>query len=352
MKRAWMFSLALFLAVAFSGNVLAGNIGKKARKPAIRVASERIVDLQRTDLDWEGTWYWCVGDTFNATNLTGVTALGLLEAYLDDKDPVCLEAAVKAAEFIQTHLGAGATGIQHHVRTTAPDIVFLHHLAQATGDQLYADRAVQEWFNITSFVSFATPGNMDALFRSIKRASIWDIAFFLEAAYLSGDFDWADGAAAILADTEDDFYYGDTGWYALNLAGAIRALVGCGYADLYYDQVIELLYDLIAVAGKGNGVDGYIQDTAYAIMAMKMVGGAATGYANNLAKWLSSQMEENGGWLEVGYEYPEINGEAVRAMAATIGQNVSIGKFKSSGKLNSSWRRAKYGKPAIPFNGE
>jgi hypothetical protein len=262
-----------------------------------------------------------------------------------------LSAAVDAASFIMAHLGVGATGAQYHVRATAPDIVFLHRLAEVTGDTNYADRATLEWNNITA--TYPTASDLDALFRSRGRRSAWDIAFFLEAAYLSGDMTWANGAAAILADTTDPFYYGiDTWWYALNVAGAIRALVGCGYASQYYDQVVGLLGNLMALADDDIGIGGWVQDTAYAVLAFSQVGGAARKYANDLGRWLANQQQDNGGWLEAGYEYPEADGEALRALASTIGTNVTLDGFEPGAAMNSSWIREANGHGAVPFNGD
>lgn len=351
MKKVIYVTLITLLVMAMTAtSALAGG---NPRKPAIASAANRVVELQRTDTGWEGTWYWYVGNTYNATNLTGVTALGLLEAYRDTKDPAYLDAAVAAADFIQTHLGVGATGTKYHVRTTAPDIVFLHRLSEVTGDQAYASRAVLEWDNIK--LTYPTAAALDSLFHTINRRSAWDMAFFLEAAYLSGDTVWADDAAAILADTNETFYYGtDTGWYALNLGGSTRALVNCGYASQYNTPIVQMLNDLIGLIDEDTGIGGYIQDTAYAVLAFSSVGGAANKYANDLGRWLAVQQLDNGGWLEDGDEYPEIDGEALRAMASTIGANNTLDGFSygSSMGLNSSWRRSESSKQAIPFNGE
>jgi hypothetical protein len=346
-KRLFIALVVMAVLTATTSVVWAGG---NARRPAIEAGANRVVELQRTDNGWEGTWYWYVGSTGNATNLTGVTALGLLEAYRDTKDPAYLTAAIGAADFIQAHLGAGATGTKYHVRTTAPDVVFLHRLSQVTGDPSYATRATLEWQNLASF--WPTAGDLDALFRTINRPSVWDIAFFLEAAYLSDDMTWADDAAAILANTDDTFYYGGTWWYALNVAGAVRALVGCGYGGTYYESVVYLLSELISLADDENGVGGWVQDTAYAVMAFNTVGGAGRQYANDLGRWLSRQQGTSGGWIEAGLEYPEVDGEAVRALASTIGTNVTLDGFQPGTPMNSSWRRAATGQAAIPFNGE
>lgn len=344
MKKRIFIALTVLLVLALIGPtaLAAGN----ARRPAIVAGADRVVGLQRTDTDWEGTWYWTVDSSSNSTNLTGVTALGLLEAYRDTKDSAYLTAAIAAAGFIQAHLGAGATGTKHYVRTTAPDVVFLHRLSEVTGDSSYATRATLEWNNLTSF--WPTAGDLDTVFRAINRPSVWDIAFFLEAAYLSGDAAWADQAAAILADTSDSFYYGDTGWYALNVAGAVRALVGCGYAEAYNDEIVYLLGELIGLIDEGS-IDGWKQDTAYAALAFSTVGGAGRRYANDLGHWLASHQEDSGGWIEEGDEYPEGNGEAVRALACTIGTNVTLDGFQPGLAINSSWTRAATAEAAVPF---
>jgi hypothetical protein len=348
-----LFFLTLVVAVILGLTVPVAWAGGNARRPAIQAGANRVVELQRGDTGWEGTWYWYVGNTDNATNLTGVTALGLLEAYRDVKDPAYLDAAITAAEFIQMHLGAHATGTKYHVRTTAPDIVFLHRLSQVTGDPSYAARATLEWNNITA--TYTTASDLDALFHAINRRSAWDMAFYLEAAHLSGDTTWADQAAAILGNTSDSFYYGpDTWWYALNVAGSIRALIGCGYTDEYYVNLLKLYGWLISVSDDENGVGGYVQDTAYAVLAFHTVGGPAHKYANDLGRWLAGQQEAVGGWTEPdGYQYPEANGEAIRALASTIGTNVTLDGFEPGATMNSSWRRAAApAQPAIPFNGQ
>jgi hypothetical protein len=351
MKPRFTFLALLIVIVMVLGIYSYSGNGDKARRPAILDGAARVAALQRTDAGWAGTWYWYVGSTGNATNLTGVTALGLLEAFRDVKDSAYLDAAVGAAGFIQAHLGAGATGTQYHVRTTAPDVVFLHQMGEVTGDPAYTARAELEWENLTSF--WPTAGDLDTLFRGISRPSTWDIAFFLEAAYLSGDTDWADDAAAILADVNDSFYYDiSTFWYPLNVAASIRALVGCGYYTQYSDAVISLLGELIGLSDEENGVGGGVQDTAYAVMAFNTVGGAARKFGNSLGRWLAQQQQDNGGWLEGGYEYPEIDGEALRALAATIGSNITLDGFEKGLVMNSSWRRV-YNNAggAKPFNG-
>lgn len=344
--------LAILLTILLSSSASDVWAGNNARRPALIKGTDRLLTLQRTDAGWEGTWFWYVGNNYNATNLTGVTALGVLEAFNDVKDQRFLDTAVKAAGFIQTHLGAGATGPKYHVRTTLPDIVFLHQLGKVTGNSAYVARANLEWNNIKTF--YPTAASVDAYFKKINRRSAWDIAFFLEAAHLSGDQAWADGAAAILTNLGDPFYYGnDTWWYALNLSGAVRALVGCGYYQQYSSQVKSLLDQLIPMVDSNNGIDGYVQDTAYAVLALNTVGGSARSYANSLGRWLARQQAQNAAWIEPdGFEYPEISGEAVRALSFTIGSNVSPDGFEPGLVKKSRWKKAKPAESAAPFHDE
>ena len=251
------------------------------------------------------------------------------------------------------HLGSHATGLLHYPRLTAPDVVFLHRLSQLTGDPVYSGRATLEWENI--LVSYPHAVDLDNRFRAINRPSTWDIAFFLEAAYLSNDIEWANDAAEILASTSDDFYYGETGWYALNVGASIRALVDCGYAQDYHGAVVYLLDELVGLSDKDNGIDGWIQDTAYGVLAFRSVGGAGHQYANELARWIARNQDQSGGWIEDGDEYPEIDGEAVRALASTIGKNVAVQGWDIRKNIKSSWRKTVKegeGKIVKPFDVE
>jgi hypothetical protein len=253
-----------------------------------------------------------------------------------------------AASFVLEHLGTDATGVQHHVRMTAPDIIFLYDFGELDDAADLIERACDEWTNIKTL--WPTAGDLDAFFRSSNRASIWDLAFFMEAASPCDDDVWADAAAAIIADVDDSFYYNTTGiWYVLNVAAAIRSLAGEGYGSLYQAQVRELLGVLVGFAQAGDGVNGAIQETAYAVMAFKTVGFSMNRHANGLARWLSDMQEEGGGWLESDdNEYAEINGEAVRAMAMTIGRGKVPGvKSNIPPKLIATLNGKRQGQP--PF---
>lgn len=324
--------------LTYTGADMAGNTATRSatvdvshdpsapRKAAVGLGADRLLALQRTDADWEGTWHWWVGNPASFPNLTGVTALGLLEAYRDTRDPAYLDGVRAAAAFSMTHLGSGATGIQHGIRMPAADIIVLHALARETGDAAYSTRAVSEWNNIKTF--WPTAGILDSLFHSInRRLGAWDLAFYLEAAVLSGDSIWAADAAAILAETSDPFYYGeDNPWYPYIPSAALRALAGNGYAGPYQAQVQNLVEMVLDMTSDGN-IAGGIQATAYGVMALRTIGGPLQNQATDMARWLTDQQARYGGWLEGDLEFPEIDGEAVRAIASTMGKNITLPGF-------------------------
>jgi hypothetical protein len=57
----------------------------------------------------------------------------------------------------------------------------------------------------------------------------------------------------------------------------------------------------------------------------------------------------DGGWLEAGLEYPEVDGEAVRALSSTIGNNFTIDGFEPGEKRSSVWHKP-LSEKAEPFN--
>ena len=95
--------------------------------------------------------------------------------------------------------------------------------------------------------------------------------------------------------------------------------------------------------GSGHGL---------AVLAFSTLGGAAQRYVNDLGRWLANQQQDNGGWMEAGYEYPEVDGEALRALASTIGTDVTLDGFEPGLPMNSSWVKDVQEFGALPFNGE
>lgn len=316
--------IALFqqgIQVAADGDVLSDSLVPMVGSiDYYSLAANRLVKLRRTVAPWNDTWYWTVGGNDDAANLTGVTALGLIEANVLTRNRTFLATSILAARFIMAHLGSGATGQVLASRLSGPDIVFLNRLSNATGNRAYSARAKAEWKNIKTVTGFETATDMDAYFKSINRRLAWDIAFFLEAAYQSGDIQWANTAAAVLANTSDPFYYDKADpnnvYYALNTASALRALRGC-YFRKYPAAITTLTSRLVQLVDRKNGVNGRIQDTAYAAQAFKKCN--MISYTLFLNRWLGLQQEPNGAWIEAdGIEYPQVDGEALRAMCLSI----------------------------------
>ncbi|NIA24828.1 MAG: hypothetical protein GWP04_04600 [Gammaproteobacteria bacterium] len=183
------------------------------------------------------------------------------------------------------------------------------------------------------------------------RGDVASASLLGDAGTARGNTVWADAMAAIIADTSNDFYYGsDNDWRALNLGGAIRALVGTGYGRVYQDGVTAMLSDLISMIDADGSIGGWVQDTAYAVPAFNSVGRDSRAYANDLGRWLATQQTADGGWLEAGDEYPEVDGEALRALASTIGRHHMTGGFAYGQMGSHSWKH-RANAPAVAFTG-
>lgn len=136
------------------------------------------------------------------------------------------------------------------------------------------------------------------------------------------------------------FYYGtDNAWLVLNLAARVRAPANTGSGETYYESVMSMLSDLIGMIDADGSMGGWVQDTAYAMLAFSSVGGAARSYANDLGRRLAThpgRRRRAAGWRL--YEYPEVDGEALRALASTIGTNYTLDGFAPGKAGASSWK--------------
>jgi hypothetical protein len=288
---------------------------------ALAAGAERLCALQRTDAGWEGSWRRYVGSNLSATNTVGLSALGLVEAFKVLHDESLLSCARGAAAFAIAHLGAGATPPPYHPRFTGADLLLLHRLHQVTGDEGYRIRAADEWRNIRSYFYFASALELHRFFQKIERQmGAWDLSFYLEAADLSGDTAWADGAAAVLADTLGGLYGERTNEYrVLNIAAAVRALSGQGYGAIHRADV-EALSGALVEAVEAEALGPSIQDTAHVALALLSAGQASRATAGRLARILVARQEPWGGWMSAGVQYPHVVAEALWALATYRGK--------------------------------
>ncbi len=305
-----------------------------AEKKVIAKAADRLITLQNAN----GAWDWAVTDAIGPTattyyNLEGVAAEGLLDAHKLTGQTKYLDAAKKAGDYVV------ATPISITQRQNAFTINFLHHLAQVSGDAQYSTKAgaiFNSIFHQDNYwahnngnfctTSGCTPAELLSAYENFRSAPItspdgivaWDLKPFVEAAVLSNDSTTAQAIQQIINDYLSNVAYANTiPDYALGLASGVRA------AKIMGVDPSVLVTALVAVQDGTNGsfgtvLDGKVQATSYALMALKDVNNshkdAAETYLRNNFGYTGVNGAING-WKETdGNEYSEVTSESSQAL--------------------------------------
>ncbi|MFH1527138.1 MAG: hypothetical protein ABIG69_10900, partial [Bacteroidota bacterium] len=290
-------------------------------------AANRLVALQNTG---DGGWDWIVTDLTSgagstADNINGVTAQGLLNAYELTGDSSYLDAAKKAGDYLKNYFGIPGS-IDISKRINAFDIVFLYNLGQVSGDISYTaeadallgDTLTDDNYWAHNYGSFCDGSGCTAqdMFDAISNRRggnigimLWDLSPWVKAAQLGGKFSWANDLKTIMNSEYSSLNSGPT--YIIGLSGLILAT---GNANAISDLLSEQDLD--------GSWDGWIQDTAYALMALKSVG--ETEAVESAASYLVSHFEYGSnidGWKEFdGIEYSEVTSEAMQALSESYAQ--------------------------------
>ena len=299
---------------------------------AIKKGANRLVDNQNDD----GGWGWPTGDP-SYTNLAGVTAKGLYYAYKLTENQSYMDAMEEAVEYID---GTPPTysGCDETVKgsDSNKDILFLAELALLTNNDGYANLAQARWENIKTNCGVAAFAQKVIDSRKTSYAGLvgWDLGDWVLALYKLSEYpgmtDYTSDASLIadkLSDAIDnnDFVITDSNepYYYLGLAGVIEAFETTGTHPAKLSTAIANLK-----AGQNsdgswpyNGEDPApdVQSTAYAKMALDMVGGqenmvvAAAG-----ASWLIANQTSDGYWDDGYGEYDEVTSEGIWAIATDI----------------------------------
>ncbi len=287
-------------------------------------------DTDPDDGGWD--WYLLPSDSAHSSsaspeNLFGVTANGLLSAFQ-------AEGGLRLAIGI---LDAYYGIVENPDIDSGPDFGFLVALSEISGDPYYANLARDRWD-----LKMASYGGADSLALLIKESRHpdwdglipWDIGLFIESAmalqeyfpgqgYLSDAIDMADviyndiSSPSPYFDMEDETEPA----YTLGLQGIV---VSFGLTDVYLDYGVDAALILLnsqntdgSWGWNADYPDGDEQSTAYVVMGFGILD-VPYRIVNNAAQrgsdWLASRQEPNGGWDLGGYEYPEVNGECLRAI--------------------------------------
>ena len=308
---------------------------------AITNAANRLIALQSpTDYGWD----WIVtGESSHsvnasATNLYGVTAIGLLDAYQATKNSSYLTAAENTANFMMENTSAGGFWYGHdgYHWGYSFDYSFLMQLSAVTTNPSYKNYALAAWAWQKANIARYADGNQSMLWNHYVNhwvgtgyygMAAWQASDWGLQALEMGNTLWAQHMAAVLDANMSNIAIPNSPQYLSNYTNDdvnlgmgetlnFLATIG-GYSTdvntlrtlLETNQLSDGSWDFNSTAPPGDA-----QTTAYCVMGLYAAG--ARTYALKGANWLLSQQQPNGGVLETNPtdEYSEIDSEGVAAM--------------------------------------
>ncbi|MGD9142606.1 MAG: hypothetical protein PVG61_02030, partial [Dehalococcoidia bacterium] len=360
-KKLFYISFALVFVLALTLVPTTAAVGVPADvESAIIAASDRLEDVQNTD----GGFPWVLPSSTSYTNLTGVTAMGILKAYDYNNKHKYRVALGEAYKYIDDYAPVYTwdVGDAEYDESTEgcdsfPDITFLVELADAaesdsallsaiagvvpgtTAADIAAlakarwDTRIETYGSTVETPLDGTAASTVERIREARKTSypgltVWDpmlgvqAALALDSAYPGEGYDVQAGdIATVIYNTVDNLSYFDStdpmqDSYVLGLAGAIWTYAKLG---IYPTELADLTAKLLA-AQETDGSWADVQSTAYAILALMEEGSNTS--INAVKKgidWLVSNQTVDGGWIDEGIEYPEVDGEAACAMARYLG---------------------------------
>jgi hypothetical protein len=319
-------------------------------KAAIVKAANRLVALQSvstgppTPPDYG--WNWVVtGLTSHSanpsdTNIFGVTALGLIDAYMKTDDPTYQTAASNTAGFMKygnASAGDFWNGIPpdyNYYWGYSFDYKFLMQFSAEWGDLTYASYAQAAWAWQTSAASGSgydlsdlryMDGNQSYLYNYFVNGpgwgGAWQASDYGLAAWEMGDTTWAQHMASVISSNLASMTSVPLGGASkdMGMGWAIKLLVTVDPTRATYGSNITTLINNLK---SDQSVDGSWNDepdtTAYVVMGLWAAGEYTT--AQRGADWLVATQMSNGGWSASPTEYSEVDSEALQALAASIVQ--------------------------------
>ena len=336
---------------------------------AITKTADRLIALQSpTDYgwDWDVTGLSSHTAGSSSPNLYGVTAIGLLDAYLKTANPTYLTAAENAAnELMIGNISAWGTyappyrlGYTAGVWGYSFDYDFLMQLYAVTSNSSYATYASAAWAwqkaNIPRFTNAGTLWDYYASSGSYGEAA-WMASDWGLAAYGMGDTafaramaDLVDGnifniALPMVEPYLSTNYTNDI--VNMGMGEALKFLATVEYPATYTTDMAYLGGNLTSNQlpdGSWNFNSttigaGDVQTTAYCVLGLL---GAEEGVvARQGADWLVNNQTtlNNGGWPEDPNEYSEIDSEAMQALCNCIVPLTVVSTYGSPSPTSGSY---------------
>lgn len=336
-----LFALVLVVSLSLIPASSAAAYSYDDYTGAITKTANRLVALQSmSDYGWD----WIVTDLTahsggpSRTNLYGVTALGLIDAYQETNASSYLDKAGLVADMM---IGYGTDYEGFHAANLGQswDLRFLKAYAEEKGDTSYSDFAEGYWAWIkdpTHGHPLYADGSQEAFYQFYisypvsPGYAVWDCADFGLTALAMDDTSWASDMAVVVNSHLGEIEATDEcrfiGW-----AKALELLNAVG-PTTYATQITTLIDTLKGTQDtNGNWVgttdQGTVQNTAYVVMGLASVG-EANSVREAVAKaadWFVTNQLTNGGWLETdGEEYSEVDSEALQAIAAVLDISGSV----------------------------
>ena len=321
---------------------------------AVRSGADRLIQTQKND----GTWQWYNPDTNPATteypgtnNTLGVTARGLVKAYMVTGNIAYLNSAKKTADLLvsKTPDGFGPDGAEttgkHKVY--GQDITFLVEFADAMTLAGYDANSYYTKANDYMSLVINSPtrlctggcsGNTDQLVTYNHNPAPpgtprtpnlygWDIRGWVEAAVKTSNMAFAQSIVSSMLPYEGELSSTATGAYptgssyVLGLSGYLDSYIMTDKAPADYSSVSTKLLSELDTDGSFKiydaSFDGLRQTAAYALLALCPTNVDMTSTINYL---INSQYPDGSGkWIESdGYEYPEVESEIIVALGTTV----------------------------------
>lgn len=317
---------------------------------AIKNGANRLVQTQNDD----GTWEWSNPDTDPATtqypgtnNTLGVTARGLVKAYMLTGNTIYLDAAKKTADLLVSKtpdgFGPDDPGTTGKHKVYGQDITFLVEFSDAwtfagNNGSTYYTKAIEYMTlvldNPNRLCANGCSGNVDLLVAynyDTRQPNLygWDIRGWVEAAVKTGNMDFAREIVSSMSSHEDALSKTATGTYTtgfsyvLGLAGYLESYIITGKTPDEYSAVQAKLLTELNTTSPNDGSfniyagtdDGINQTAAYALMALSLTGTDMT----STIDYLINSQSPGGQWIENdGNEYTEVDSEIIVALGTTV----------------------------------
>jgi uncharacterized repeat protein (TIGR02543 family) len=335
-KKILMLLAATFVAMILCSQTVSASATVAQYMTAINTAAGRLIALQSASdygWDWDVTGLTSHSANPSATNIYGVTALGLIYAYQKTGDSTYLTAAKKTADFIKygdPTLGDFWNGIPPaytYYWGYSFDYKFLAEFSTVYGDPNYKTYASDAWSWQKTNILYYTDGSQAAAYSHFVANGggsdgygSWQSADYGLAAIEVGDTPWALGMASVINSNIGNIASSGT-YKDLGMAWALKLLVAVDPTGATYGSGITTLISNLEADQLGDGSwhdgnpEGDAQTTAYAVMGLLAAG--EYNKARNGADWLvGSQI--GGGWLASSTEYSETDSEAMQALTASV----------------------------------